>query len=410
MNPGDPKELSRMAREAQARGDTREASANFAAAAVALKEAGDLPGAKSHLAEALRLTPASPRLYVQLALCEEGEGNPESADRAMALFSRHVLEKRSRFGEYRRYLESRCGANPRLRLVFYDRLIELDRTDAAAFLAKARAHEELGNQSRALRALVDGLKTRTREREVIEALDGFAIRAGNPVVADLIKENREDRLSRADLVARLETVAMAPPATSRPAPRTPASPEADKSLAQLVDELERELGVEIEDRVDNVVPLVREFRRRSDALVGHDSRARRDLAMAFFEMGLREDALEELAKIPATDPLYPETRCLAGTVLLAAGGELGALEAFRACLRDDRAPLSAKDEAVYQLVGIYTRLGDVKQALELALELERRSPQYRDIHRMRVSIEEWLGVGRGAAAVPGAGKKAVGGK
>ena len=48
-------------------------------------------------------------------------------------------------------------------------------------------------------------------------------------------------------------------------------------------------------------------------------------------------------------------------------------------------------EAKYKLVQIYFHLGDLRQALALALELERKAAGYRDVHRLKLQIQEAAG-------------------
>ena len=137
-------------------------------------------------------------------------------------------------------------------------------------------------------------------------------------------------------------------------------------------------------------PLINEFRRRSQPILAGDGKARIDMALAYFEMGLVEEACGELKAIPAADRSYPEALCLMGEILFSTGSDLGALEVFQNCLRTDHASEDVKNEARYKLVQIYSRLGDWRQAVDQANALERIKPGYREIHGLKIHAEECL--------------------
>src|SRR6185437_14470196 len=153
-----------------------------------------------------------------------------------------------------------------------------------------------------------------------------------------------------------------------------------------------EIGVDLEASLDTVAPLVKEFRRKSQPILAGDAKTRLDMALAFFEMGLVNDARDELRPIDPSDPYYPESQALLGEILFAEGSDLGALEAYQNCLRDERATVEMVREGKYKLLQIYYRLGDLRQALAQAQELEKLAPNYRELRHLKIRIQEALGI------------------
>jgi tetratricopeptide (TPR) repeat protein len=384
-----PREVFRQAKEAEQKGNTRVASAHYATLAVYLRRKGKLPDALVLIERAIRLSPKSPRLYLQQAICRFALGDRTAAENAIASFARIAME-RGKVDEYLPYLETALKDFPVLRQSFYERHLAVDRTTASPFLAQAKTLREQGKLDAAQKALLDALKTKTADAEVIEQLAEVLNARGQADCLPYLKSFSAGKLSRADLVTLLSGTGK-PPAPKKGEPPPPDRDE-DKNLNSLIRDLEAEIGVELEASVDQVEPLVREFRRRSQKILSGDSKARIDMALAFFEMGLIDDARDELKPVDPADPKYPEAQALLGEILYAEGSDLGALEAYQNCLRDERATVEMIREGKYKLLQIYFRLGDLKQALVQARELQKLVPDYRDLRYLKMRIQEALGI------------------
>jgi tetratricopeptide (TPR) repeat protein len=383
-----PREVFRQAKEAEQKGNMRVASAHYATLAVYLRRKGKLPDALVLIERAIRLSPKSPRLYLQQAVCRMVLGDRVAAENAVGNFARVAME-RGKVEEYRPYLETALKDYPVLRQVFYEKHLAVDRTSALPFLAQAKTLQEQGKWGAAQRVLLDALKTKNADTEVIALLQEVLAAAGHTEMLPHLESFSAGKLSRSDLVTLLSGSGKA--AAKKDAP-PPVERDEDKNLNSLIRDLEAEIGVELEESLDKVEPLVREFRRRSQKILSGDSKARIDMALAFFEMGLIDDARDELKPVEPTDPMYPEAQALLGEILFSEGSDLGALEAFQNCLRDERASVEMVREGKYKLLQIYFRLGDLKQALAQTHELEKLVPDYRDLRHLKMRIQEALGI------------------
>ena len=336
MSTFRPKDILREAREAEEQGRKREASSKYASLGVFLRRRGQFKEAKKLVERAIHLSPESARLYVQRALCEMGLGQDKAARTAIRLFTRRAV-RRNKVEAYRPYVEEQLKDFPALREVFYSVLLDIDRTSAEPFLGLARALIDQEKLDGAQKILLDALKTKTAEKEVVELLTG--ILAARNQTEDLVHLRRYESgdLSMEDLLLLLRGEA-APARREREQEQEPEPQvEEEKDLQLLIKELEAKMGLDVDQGLDSVDPLVREFRRKSDVVLAGDTKTRVDMALAFFEMGLIEDARDELRPIPVTDPHYLEAQCLLGEILHSEGSDLGALEVFQNILRDERA-------------------------------------------------------------------------
>lgn len=387
MSTFRPKDILREAREAEEHGQKRDASSKYASLAIYLRRRGQFKEAKKLVERAIQLSPEAPRLYLQRALCEVGLGQEKAAQTAVRLFTRRAV-RRNKVEEYRPYIEQQLKDLPSLREVFYTALLDIERTNAEPFLGLARALIEQQKLDGARKTLLDALKTKTMEKEVLELLTSV-LEASNRN-EDLVHLRRytSGDMAMDDLLLLLRGEVRPSAEKSEQETERESQFEDEKDLQLLIRELEEKMGLDVDQGLDSVDPLVREFRRKSDVILAGDSKTRIDMALAFFEMGLVEDARDELRPIAVTDPQYLQAQCLLGEILHSEGSDLGALEVFQNILRDQRATHEIWCEAKFKLVQIYLRLGDLRQALAQALELEKKTPGYRDVHRLKLQIQE----------------------
>ncbi len=381
--PSDPKDLVTEAQNAEERGMHREASALYAEAAQAARKEKRTRDAKSLLKKAIELSPQSARLYIQLAILENKLGSDESALKSMEKFTEITLQ-RGKMAEYRPYMEKYLAGLPTLRQVFYRGLLAIDRTDAGPFLDYAQAAIDKSDWEDAREMLVDALKTKSRTPEVVEKLKAVLLALGDGQKA--LESFEAGRMPLKDLISLLGKRPGGGKNTSAGEPGV-REPE-DESLDSLISRLEGEMGIALKERHDNVKPLVKEFRRRSEKVLKSAPKTRMDLAMAFFEMGLVDDARSELEAVKPSDADYRQAQMLIGEILFQEGSFLEALEVFQRALRDEQADLDLRTEAAYKLVLTYDRLGDGEKALKWAIWLEEKSPTYRDIRQIKRQIED----------------------
>lgn len=318
-----PKEVLRQARELEARGDAKEAAVQYASLSSYLRRRGKYQEAFSTIQKAATLSPAIPRLQLQLALCAQLHGDLAVAEDAAARAATLARES-GKMDKMRAAAEKALEEYPKL----------LERFYRAAGLSKAV--------------------------ERVAVID--------------VPPEPEGSVSEFEALTE------------------------EKTLGRLIEELEKELGTGFVAHKE-IEPLIEEFQRRSQNVLGADARARIDMALAYFEMGLLDQAQQEIALIEKNDPLFVEAQALSGQIWLASGNALSALEVFQACLRHPTRTPAVELEARYQLVLVYFRLGDVAEALTQAESLERLDPEYRDLKTLKEQLEAALSKKGGARAV-----------
>ncbi len=378
-----PKEVFRLAREAEQKGDGKLAATHYAALSAYLRRRGKKGESLTLIRRALILAPQLARLHLQHALCAEINGHGDEAENAMRQFTQLTIEKQS-VEKYRPLVESTLENVPRLRQMFYDGVLKLDRTTAAAFLGRSRSLHEQGDDRGALRVLVEALQTGSQKEDVLVAIEGLLRETGKAEALIHLGRYRDGKISQDNFLVLLGGAA-------RPEGSVSAYPTAttERPLRDLIDELEREIGLpDVSDPESEIQPLLSEFRRRSEPILSGDSKARMDMALAFFEMGLSKEAQEELGRVDETDPLYAEAQSLIGEIALSTGSHLTALDALQKSLRCGNRTQAVEHEARYKLVHVYYRLGDLRQAFGQAAELEKLAPSYRDLRGLKNQIQE----------------------
>lgn len=388
-------EWKKRAREAEARGEKKEASVAWVHVASRLIRAKRFVSALAVLKQAEKLSPELARLQLHLAHCEIRLKRERDAQRSVARFGKMAVQAK-KVAEYLQYVEQDLRRYPSLRRIFLETVLTLDRTGAVVFLALARLHRDSHDQLSSLRTLIDALMTRDRTPEVLAELRVSLNELGRAQDVVYLERFEAGKISREDLAALL---APTPAPESQSDPAVFDEPAREKTLGQLISDLEKELdGGEsngAEEGMDKVRPLLAEFRSRAEKVIGEDSRARLDMALAYFEMGLYAVAQEEIARIPSSARCYLEGQSLLGEIFLKQGSDLAALEVYQKMLRTQLGPGASQDvanEAHYRLAEIYLRLGDRSQAVMHVREVEKKDPSYRRLKH----LQEALGVGGSA--------------
>jgi len=381
-----PKDVLEKAQEAEKKGDKRHASAHYTLLSTYLQKKGKWKEAKVLLDRAIRLAPRSARLYVQRALCEIKQGKEIEARAAIDLFAHYAAEKK-RTEDYAPYLEEHLTDYPELRRSYYEGILKLDRTRAFPFIGLAKCHLRRNEFAQAKKMLLDALSTQDRREEIMEQL-AVAV-ASDLSAGEHLRRFSSGEISKDELALLLdEKVEAKREAKKRsvlePVPQSEDSQKLD--LRTLIENLEEELGVDLQERHDEVTPLVQEFRARTEKILKNDARGRLDLALAFFEMDLFKDARDELSRISREDGLYADAQCLLGEILCIEGGWLAALDVYQECLRCADLAREKRHHCLYKLVEIYMRLGDWEKAESQLRVLEKSDPNYRNLRFYKKEI------------------------
>ena len=373
-----PKEVFQQARLAEETGNSREACEHYASVARFLLKSGKYAESRVVWERAIKLNPDSARLQLGLAASSARMKDEEAARAAVGQFTDLVIRKKQG-ALYRERMEKDLAKFPELRQLYYEKVLETDRTDPESFIGLARAWMAQEKWEKAQRVLLDALKAKGSADTVLPilrtALEERHLRDGVPH----LDRFAQGEISLADLVLLLQS----------PVKETRLKPLAEeKTLSKLIQDLEEEIGIDLEEKPDQIEPLLREFRVKSEPVLSSDPKARLDMAMAFREMGLSNAAIEEVRKIGETAKCYYEAQCLLGEIYLSQGSLLAALEVYQLCRRGRDVSSEIRHEALYQLVMIYFQLGDHRQASQVARELEKLSPEYRDLKHWKTLLRE----------------------
>jgi tetratricopeptide (TPR) repeat protein len=383
-----PKQVLAQAKEAEKSGDLKLAAMQYLALSVYLRKKKRLDEALLLAQKASKLRPDSIRLLLQIAVCQELLGNQELAKKTLRAFVRSAME-RKRIQAYRPYVDAVLKDSLELQKVYLELVLELDRTRPQPFLEQARSFLRANAFEDARKALYAAIKTRGADAEASALLrECFRDSPKAKDAGRILDKFLNASLPRDELAPLLEKLCE-PEGSS--GSEDPEFRTQENDLQKLIQNLEKELGIDLEEGHDKVEPLVQEFRRRSDPILGADPKARLDMALAFYEMGLFAHARAELQGIAETSPLYGQVQVLLGEIHFAEGSDLAALECFQRALRYAKA--EDKDllkEAQYRLIQLYHRLGDLTQALRLAEHLETQDAHYRDLRHWKMQILEAL--------------------
>jgi len=377
-----PKEVFQQARLAEETGNAREACEHYASVARFLAKSGKYAEARLVWERAIKLNPDSARLQLGLATSAARMQDDEAARAAVVKFTSLVIIKKQG-SLYRERMEKDLAKFPELRQLYYEKVLETDRTDPESFIGLARAWMAQEKWETAQKVLLDALKAKAPLDSVLpilrKALEERHLRDGVPHV----ERFAQGEIGLPDLILLLQS-----PQSSH-GHQTKLKPlSEEKTLTKLIEELEQEIGIELDEKPDQIDPLLREFRAKSELLLASDPKARLDMAMAFREMGLSQPAIEEVRKITESDKCFYEAQCLLGEIYMAQGSLLAALEVYQLCRRGREVSDEIRHEALYQLVMIYFQLGDHRQASQVARELEKLNPEYRDLKHWKTMLRE----------------------
>ncbi len=373
-----PKEVFQQARIAEDTGNAREACTHYASVARFLAKSGKYAEARVVWERAILLVSDSARLFLGLASCAARMKDDEAAREALQRFTKLVIQKKQ-VTQYRDRLESDLAPFPLLRQWYYEKILEIDRTDPENFVNLAKAWMAQEKWGEAQRVLLDALKAKAPQGNVLpilrSSLEERHFREGLPHLERFAK----GELPLGDLILLLQN-----PLTDL----RKRSVSEEKSLGALIEALEEEIGIELEEKPDQIDPLLKEFRQKSEGLLASDPKARFDMAVAFREMGLVQEALEELKKVSESASCFFEAQCLMGEIFFQQGSLLSALEVYQLCRRGRDVSPEVRHESLYQLVLIYFQLGDHKQANGAVQELEKVAPEYRDLKHWKSILRE----------------------
>jgi len=387
LNHFRPKEVLNRAREAEKAGDVRSAANGYAILSVYLRRKQRFADAKSMIEQAIKLTPKSGRLYLEKSLCEWSLDHAEEAKAAVQKCARLGIENR-KLKTYLGYLEHDLLNLPQLREHFFDQWLAIDRTAITPFAGLAQALIAQEKWAQAKIVLLDGLVLSGSNVEVRELLNEVIIKLNNSTESEYWERFKNGEIEVNDLMVLLGSKPRDRNLDFQPIDESREEEQRDelKDLSELVEELEKELELDSEDKFENIEPLMVEFRRKSNQVIGSDAQARLDLAHAFFEMGRYREAREELSQIDASNVLFGQAQYQLGNILKSEGSEVAALGAYQTVLRVSAEDSPLWKEAAYQLAKLYFRMGDKQRATDMIFLLEKKDKDYRTLKTLKQQL------------------------
>jgi tetratricopeptide (TPR) repeat protein len=379
LNHFRPKEVLHRAQESERLGNYKDASHDFALLGSYLRKKNRLADAILMFERSIRLTPDSGRIYLEKGICEWQQGQRDQALESVDQCVRLGLEKRN-LSLYLSHLKKVCSELPELRKRFLECWLSIDRTHFQPFLELGAEFASQGAWSKAKTAFLQGLRLNSDHQALQDQLEAVVAHTGSQEEQQYFERFKRREISILELATLLGEKEV------RHGKIQSLKTEGPKDLKDLVADLERELELEAEGTFADLEPLMREFIRRSDRIVGEDSQARLDLAFAFYEMGRRTEAKAELRKISASSPVLSQSQILMGKILCEEGSQVAALGAYLEALRHSRKDSNEGKEALYQLSILHLKLCDTKGALQYLGELEKIDPHYRDIKQIKKDL------------------------
>lgn len=390
-----PKEVFLRAQSSEEQGNSREAANDYALLSVYFRKKNNIKRAFTMICHAIRLSPDSGRLFLEEAAClwdlQDTEAAKESVKKAVS-----IGIQQEKLQEYVRVLNKTFQDVPELRNYFYKSWLEVDRTQIDLFDFFSEELLQQKNRDEAQKLILQGLKTEIKHESLREKLLRWAEAFGTDSEKEIIHQFNKNEIDIDKLMVILgvsvtnagKTQLNEQKKSLKHSFERPSSESDLKDLGQLVEELEKKLTFEVKTPFENIEPLVHEFLRRSDKIIGSDPRARIDLAHAFFEMERLAEAKAELAHVEPHHGLYDQAKYLLGLVLLQEGRDIPALGAFQEARRLAKPQSSLWKEVTYQLLKLYCKLSDRVSAQKMYQGLYEVDPHYRELKSFKDYIQD----------------------
>lgn len=371
-----PKEVLRLAQEAEKNGAAKDAANQYAQLSVYYRKKNKMPDAIAMVSQAIRLSPESGRLYLEEAACffllNEMVSVRDSLSKAVSWGIRQ-----GQFDPYLKAASKTFKDQPEIRLEFLRLWLELDRTRVEPFIAFGTELLERQERDEARKIILRGLKAFPKDKSLRDLLSRWGKSFGSKTDLEIIQRFDSEHLSvdKLMLVFGGATLREKEQETNKDGAIEQGQL---KDLSELVEELEKKLNFEIQEPFENVEPLIREFMQRSNQVIGNNLQARLDLAYAFFEMERLAEAKLELEKIEMGQELFGQAKYLLGLICLKEGRDIAALGAFQEALRVSDENTDFWKENLYQLTKLFLKLKDIENAKKVFELLSQVDPVYRD--------------------------------
>jgi len=344
-------------------------------------ELGDFKQAKNVFVKVIELYPSWLRPYIQVALCEKALGQLEKVHRTMGIVSRQVVaaKQRARAAEW---VEKWLKNEPQMRAQFYEGVLEIDRTTAEPFLGLASAYEQLGEWKKGVAVLLSALETEAKHELVLQKLNEAYSVAGEAEKIIFLKRYENGKISRKELMLFL-TVEESNDFEGKVENPT----ESSDNLSEMIDALEKQMNEDESVDLRELAPLIQVFRQKSQKILGESARAHMDMGVAYWQMGLFEEARLAMNGIKETDPCYAEAQYHLAEIALDQGDWLKSLECSQSSVRRVGTEGEIAKASRYVLIRALIALNDYIRAAEVIFQLEELEPDYRQLKQLKASVK-----------------------
>lgn len=169
-----------------------------------------------------------------------------------------------------------------------------------------------------------------------------------------------------------------PPGPAPPAPASAPPPPASATHAQK----ESDAGSLDPEEERMVQDAVNRLQAKVQAEIGEsDPEARYNLGIAYKEMGLLAEAVEEFSTARRHPPLFLGASCLLAETLASMGDLESAVAALDDVLSTDDLEKAASLDVRYQKAMLVTQAGREEEAREILLSIYETAPDYRDVRK-----------------------------
>jgi tetratricopeptide (TPR) repeat protein len=213
---------------------------------------------------------------------------------------------------------------------------------------------------------------------------------------DALQDFPQNRLllDKLEELAEVAAEAMLSKPPSRPAPKA----EEDESFL-LAEKLAAELdqAAKADDMGSDVIDVetvFQQFKKGVEATVSKDDSATHyDLGIAYMEMGLLDDAVNEFELARTDTALECSAYTMIGTCHLRRGAPKDAIEAFKSGLTAKQKGLPEELALRFELGQAYEAVKDTDQALAEYRTVKQKDPNFRDVERRIRALETPGGAG-----------------
>jgi tetratricopeptide (TPR) repeat protein len=376
-----PKLVLDSARKLEAAGQKKEAALQFSLLAQFLIKNHRYTEAMKLVEKSLKLYTNFPRAYLQRAVCAV-----ELKDLPVALKSISELAKKviaaKKIDKYIDFVRSEFKNQFEVKVKFFETVISIDRTMAKPFIELASVLIDMKEFKKAQEKLLNALKIEGTKEKVIELLKETIEENKIEKGLEHLKALQSGKISIDDFITLLK-------------PQAPSFEMASKSFVTLekkintlIFDLMEEVGLNPKEDIDQVKPLLNEFKNKSKKVLEGEDPTRVDLAIAFFEMGFLEAAEEQLLLVKKESPSFLKAQLLLSEIYSDQNSDMSALETIQKVLRLAEPDSSYEKDARYKLIVIFMRLEDYEKAYEQAKILTKTSPNYRQLKTKLAEIEK----------------------